>query len=124
MTFGLPPVRFDRDRITQVVTNLVDNALKFTENGSVTITTSQDNDAVKVTIGDTGPGIREEDIPLLFQKFSQLERGLERKPGGSGLGLTISKEIIELHRGKIWAESRFGEGTTFFFVLPIKERRI
>ena len=76
-----------------------------------------------VSIRDTGPGIREGDIPRLFQRFEQLEKGTERKPGGTGLGLAISKEIIEIHGGKIWVESVFGEGTTFFFNLPIIERR-
>jgi len=62
-------------------------------------------------------------MPMLFQKFSQIERGLERKPGGSGLGLIISKEIVELHKGSMWVESKPGEGTTFFFEIPLGRRR-
>ncbi len=90
----------------------------------MTVTTGKGNNTIQVSVKDTGLGVKEEDMPLLFQKFSQLEHGLERKAGGSGLGLTISKEIIEIHKGKIWAESKFGEGSTFSFLLPIKERRI
>ena len=120
---GLPKVMFDRDKITQVAMNIVNNAIKFTERGKVVITTSRDENAVAVSVRDTGPGICNEDIPKLFRRFEQLDKGTERKSGGTGLGLAISKEIIEIHGGKIWAESVFGEGTTFFFNLPIVERR-
>ncbi len=120
---GLPKVMFDRDKIIQVMTNIINNAIKFTDKGKVIISTSKEPNAVAVSIRDTGPGIREGDIPRLFQRFEQLEKGTERKPGGTGLGLAISKEIIEIHGGKIWVESVFGEGTTFFFNLPIIERR-
>jgi signal transduction histidine kinase len=119
----LPPVALDRDRITQVITNLVDNALKFTQKGGVIVATARDGLKAVVSVSDTGPGIRREDMPMLFQKFSQIERGLERKPGGSGLGLIISKEIVELHKGSMWVESKPGEGTTFFFEIPLGRRR-
>jgi len=86
---------------------------------------------IKVSVQDTGPGIKEEDIPKLFQEFTQLKEGIERKTGSTGLGLAISKQIIEIHKGKIWAESppageagEFGKGTSFNFVLPVKERRV
>ncbi len=120
---GLPKVMFDRDKIIQVTMNIISNAIKFTEKGKVTITTSRDENVVSVSVRDTGPGIRKEDIPKLFGRFEQLEKGTERKSGGTGLGLAISKEIIEIHGGKIWVESVFGEGATFFFNLPIVERR-
>ncbi len=117
---NLPKVRFDRDKINQVLTNLVSNSLKVTEKGSITVTTIQGDNIIQVSVKDTGPGIKEEDMPRLFRQYEQLER----KVGGTGLGLAISQEIIHAHGGKIWAESKFGEGTTFHFVLPVKERRI
>jgi signal transduction histidine kinase len=120
---GLPKIKFDRDKIIQVLANLVNNALKFTQKGAITIHTSKANNIIQVAVQDTGMGIKKEDLPKLFQKFTQLETGTERKTGGSGLGLAISKEIIEVHRGKIWAESEFGKGTTISFLLPIVERR-
>ncbi|MDD5449401.1 MAG: ATP-binding protein [Candidatus Omnitrophica bacterium] len=120
---GLPKVKFDKDKITQVLTNLLNNAVKFTQKGEIQITTARGSNFVQVSVRDTGQGIKEEEMPKLFQKFSQLEGGLERKTGGSGLGLTISKAIIDKHRGKIWAESRVDKGSVFHFILPITERR-
>ncbi|MCX5706643.1 MAG: HAMP domain-containing sensor histidine kinase [Candidatus Omnitrophica bacterium] len=120
----LPLVRFDRDKIIQVLTNLVNNALKFTEKGNVTIATSLGDNIIRVSVKDTGPGIKKEDLPRLFRQFEQLDKSSERKTSGTGLGLAISKEIIEKHKGKIWADSEPGKGTTFSFVLPVKERRI
>lgn len=119
----IPKINCDRDKITQVLTNLISNAVKFTDKGTIKVSTCRDANVVMVSVVDTGIGIKEEDMSNLFQKFSQIEKGLERKPGGTGLGLIISKEIIEKHKGKIWVESKFGEGTVFHFVLPIKERR-
>ncbi len=120
---GLPKIKFDRDKITQVLTNLVNNAIKFTKEGQVTISVKTGNNIVQVSVRDTGPGIRGEDLAKLFQKFVQLESLSDRKTGGTGLGLAISKDIIEDHRGKIWAESESGKGSVFSFILPIEERR-
>ncbi len=119
----IPKVRFDKDKIIQVITNLVNNAVKFTEKGSITIRSSMQGNIVQVSVQDTGYGIKEKDMPRLFQRFEQLEKGKNRKIGGSGLGLALSREIIRGHKGRIWAESTFGKGSTFYFVLPIKERR-
>ena len=119
----MPRVNIDVDRITQVLTNLVSNSFKFTEGGKVTISTSNSDNKVQIQVSDTGCGIKEEDLPKLFRKFEQLASGGERKTGGTGLGLAICKEIIEQHGGKIWVESEFEKGSTFQFVLPIKERR-
>ena len=116
---GLPSANFDKDKILEVLINLTNNAIKFTEKGSVTISTGQQDNIIKVSVKDTGPGIKEDDMPKLFQLFSQVER----KAGGSGLGLAISKELIEAHRGRIWAESEPGKGTVFCLTLPVKERR-
>ncbi len=120
---NMPHVRFDRDRIMQVLTNLISNAIKFTEKGGITIATKIFSNVIEVSVEDTGAGIRKEDMPKLFQHFEQLEKGVDRKTGGTGLGLAISKGIIEQHRGKVWAESELGKGAIIKFVLPIKERR-
>lgn len=116
---SLPLLKFDKDKIIQVLSNIVNNAIKFTEKGSITIATKQVDDYVTVSVKDTGSGIKKEDIAKLFQKFTQLEKGLARKTGGTGLGLAISKEIIERHKGKIWVESEYGEGSVFYFTIPI-----
>ena len=119
----MPKVKFDRDKIIQVLSNLLNNAIKYTEKGSIIITISHRENIARVEVQDSGPGIKKEDIPRLFQKFSQLESVSERKTGSTGLGLAISRQIIEAHKGKIWAESEVGKGATFIFVLPIKDRR-
>lgn len=116
----LPRVKFDKNKIMQVLTNLTGNAVKFTDKGSVSVTTALDEDFIKVSVHDTGVGIRQEDTPMLFQYFEQIGRGAERETGGTGLGLAISKRIIEQHHGRIWAESEFGKGSTFTFVLPVR----
>ncbi|MDP2922867.1 MAG: ATP-binding protein [Candidatus Omnitrophota bacterium] len=115
----LGKIKFDKDRITQVLANLVNNAIKVTEKGGITVRTGKKDNAILVSVQDTGPGIKNEDIPQLFQRFVQLEKGIYRKPGGTGLGLAISKEIIAAHKGRIWAESEFGKGATFYFTLPV-----
>ena len=121
----LPPVVFDRDRILQVLYNLVGNAIKFTEQGSVCVVVNADvaQNVVTVRVEDTGPGITPEDIKKLFEKFQQLEGPLNQKAGGTGLGLAICKTIIECHAGKIWVESEPGKGSCFCFLLPLVERR-
>ena len=119
----LPRVKFDKDRITQVLLNLVNNAIKFTDHGSIIIVTQQGDNFIQVTVQDTGAGIKEDDMSKLFQEFTQLETGIKKKTGGTGLGLVISLEIIEAHHGKIWPESTFGKGTIVHFTLPVKERR-
>ncbi|MCX5748812.1 MAG: PAS domain-containing sensor histidine kinase [Candidatus Saganbacteria bacterium] len=117
---NVPKIKFDKDRINQVITNLVSNAIKLTEKGSIVIGTKAEHDEVHVMVQDTGPGIKNEDIQKLFQPFEQLDSARDRKKGGSGLGLAISKDIITAHKGNIWAESEFGKGATFHFTLPVK----
>ncbi|MFH1691968.1 MAG: ATP-binding protein [Candidatus Omnitrophota bacterium] len=117
---GLPLIKFDRDKMVQVLSNLLSNALKFTQNGGITLSVYQDNNCVRVAVKDTGDGIKKENIPKLFGKFVQLAN----KIGGSGLGLVLCKEIVEAHKGKIWIESEFGAGTTVSFILPLEERRV
>ncbi len=120
---NLPKVKSDGDKIAQVLTNMVSNAIKFTEKGNITITTCKRENVIQVSVSDTGCGIRKEDLPRVFHEFEQLDQGGDRKTGGTGLGLAISKAIIEQHRGKICVESEYAKGSTFHFVLPIKERR-
>jgi two-component system CheB/CheR fusion protein len=114
---NLPKAKCDRDRITQVLTNLVNNAMKFTEKGNITIKTSKTEDAVQVSVSDTGYGIKKEDMSKVFDLFEQLNNGGQRKTGGTGLGLAISKEIVEQHGGRIWVESEPDKGSKFMFTL-------
>ncbi|HOX09509.1 MAG TPA: ATP-binding protein [Candidatus Omnitrophota bacterium] len=120
---GIPKVVFDRDKIIQVLANLVNNAVKLTDKGRITVRTEIKDGLLRVTVKDEGPGIRKEDLPKLFRRFEQLEKGTERRTGGTGLGLAISKDIIERHGGTIWAESEFGQGASFIFTIPIVERK-
>jgi PAS domain S-box-containing protein len=110
-------VRCDRERIVQVFSNLIGNAIKFTgEGGSVTIRMRLEGDRVVFSVSDTGPGISEENLSHIFDRYWQVTR---RARESFGLGLAISKAIIESHGGSIWVESRVGQGTTFFFTLPL-----
>ncbi len=120
----LPFLKFDTDKITQVLINLINNAMKFTEKGTITLTSELSGDnAVKVAVTDQGIGIKKEDLGKLFESFSQISTGTGRQTGGTGLGLAISKKIIEKHNGQMNVSSVFGQGTTFYFILPVKERR-
>jgi len=116
---GLPAVFCDRTRIREVLLNLLSNAGRFTERGGVRLRVWLEELNVLFSVADTGPGIADEDRERLFQPFQQLDGSIRRKYGGTGLGLSISKSFIELHDGKMWVESRKGEGTTFFFRLPV-----
>jgi len=120
---NMPKVRFDKDKIIQVLTNLMSNSIKYTEKGNITISTKHEDNVARVTVQDTGLGIKSEYMERLFQDFELLDKARDRKKGGTGLGLAISKEIILAHHGKIWAESEKGKGSAFHFTLPIKERR-
>ncbi len=115
-------IEADRQRFKQVLFNLVGNAIKFSrdEGGIVNVKTKKEGDMVKISVSDTGIGIRKEDMPRLFQKFAQFDSGISRKYEGTGLGLAITKQIIELHGGKIMVESKPEEGSTFTVFLPIK----
>ena len=115
---GLPPVVGDADRLLQVVINLISNAVKFTDRGSVTCRARLVDDAVEVSVIDTGLGIAPADQPKVFEKFKQVGDTLTDKPKGTGLGLPICREIVEHHGGRIWVESEPGKGSTFSFVLP------
>jgi len=116
---GLPPGHGDGRRLTQVLINLVGNAIKFTDAGEVAIKAEANNSAFHVSVRDTGPGISAADQAKLFQEFQQADNAITKKKGGTGLGLAISKRIIEMHGGRIWVESQPGQGSTFAFTLPV-----
>lgn len=108
----------DPDRLREVVTNLFDNAIKYTKEGKIGLSVTGNNEVVQIRVSDTGIGIKEEDLPHLFQKFYRVDNSDTRTVGGTGLGLFICRKIVELYNGKIWAESTFGKGTTFIISLP------
>lgn len=108
----------DRTRVRQVLWNIMGNAIKFTDEGHVTLTMKSKDDHLLVAISDTGIGIKQENIPIVFEQFRQVEGGLSRPSGGTGLGMPITKKLIELHGGTIWVESKIGVGSTFYFTLP------
>jgi GAF domain-containing protein len=121
----LPSGHGDGRRLTQVLINLVGNAIKFTDAGEVAIKAHAQNGSFHVSVRDTGPGISSADQARLFQEFQQADNAITKKKGGTGLGLAISKRIIEMHGGRIWVESQPGQGSTFTFALPvIVERQI
>lgn len=111
-------VHVDPDRVREVVTNLFDNAVKYTPEGKVSLGITGNNEVVQIRVSDTGPGIPAEDLPHLFQKFYRVDNSATRTIGGTGLGLFICRKIIELYNGTIWAESEVGKGSTFYINLP------
>jgi signal transduction histidine kinase len=115
----LPEVYADRTRIKQVLLNLLSNAIKFTATGRIFVQVRRDADAVHVSVADTGIGISSGDLTRLFEPFQRLDNPLAQQADGTGLGLAISKKFVELHRGRIWAESRESQGSTFHFTLPL-----
>jgi signal transduction histidine kinase/HAMP domain-containing protein len=116
----LPPGRGDERRITQVLLNLAGNAIKFTDEGEVSIEARISDGAFVVSVSDTGPGISEADQQTIFEEFQQADSSSTRKKGGTGLGLSISRRIVELHGGRLWVKSTPGQGSTFSFTLPIR----
>jgi signal transduction histidine kinase/CheY-like chemotaxis protein/HAMP domain-containing protein len=116
---GLHLVQADRVRIRQVLLNLLSNAVKFTEEGAITVRTWAENGQVTISVEDTGIGIADEDLTKVFAEFVQVDGSLTRRIGGTGLGLPISKRLVELHGGQMQVESRLGQGSTFSFTLPL-----
>lgn len=108
----------DPDRLREVVTNIFDNAVKYTETGKISIGLTGNDQVVQFYVKDTGPGIGGDDLPHLFQKFYRVDNSATRTIGGTGLGLFICRKIVELYHGRVWAESQLGQGTTFFINLP------
>jgi GAF domain-containing protein len=120
---GLPQARGDDRRLSQVLLNLVGNALKFTDTGEIRIGARATDGSVTISVRDTGPGIAPADRAKIFEEFQQAENAATRKKGGTGLGLAISKRIVEMHGGRIWVESEVGKGSTFSFTLPVNVER-
>jgi len=119
----LPAGHGDGRRLTQVLINLVGNAIKFTDAGEVVIRATANDGSFHLSVCDTGPGISAADQAKLFQEFQQADNAITRKKGGTGLGLAISKRIIEMHGGKIWVESQVSQGSTFSFTVPVVVER-
>ena len=117
---SLPIGLGDEQRLTQVLLNLVGNAIKFTDVGEVRITAGSENDQFAITVADTGPGIPSEEQTRIFEQFHQVDSSNTKAKGGTGLGLAITKQIVVMHGGRIWAESTLGRGATFQLRLPIR----
>jgi signal transduction histidine kinase len=116
----LPRGRGDERRLSQVLLNLVGNALKFTEAGEVRVTAGLEEDRFLVSVADTGPGISPADQQRIFETFQQVDSSLTRRKGGTGLGLSIAKRIVEMHGGRLWVASIPGQGSTFSFTVTVR----
>jgi signal transduction histidine kinase len=117
----IPDITIDKTKIRQVILNIIDNSIKYTEHGGTTVKIQKPNSKVQIIVSDTGIGLEKEDIPRLFESFSRGRNGSIARAEGTGLGLYIARRFIEMHKGKIWAESEGkGKGSTFFIELPIK----
>jgi signal transduction histidine kinase len=115
----LPPAHGDERRLTQVLLNLVGNAIKFTDQGEVRIKAAAENGAYTLSVCDTGPGIAPSDQAKIFEEFQQADSSATKTKGGTGLGLSIARKIVEMHGGKLWVESTVGQGATFFVNVPV-----
>ena len=119
---GLPPVNIDSQRISQVLRNLLDNAVAHTaRGGTITVSAGQQDNWLQVAVADTGEGIPPEDIPNIFERLYRVDKSRTRAAGGSGLGLTIARQLVEMHGGKIEVDSEPGKGSCFTFTLPVAE---
>jgi signal transduction histidine kinase len=118
----LPIVHADRNRIIQILVNLLSNAYRYTPaGGTITVSTHMLDDAMLVQVADTGIGIIEEDQERIFERFYRVDHELVNQQPGTGLGLSIVKSFIELHGGRLWLQSEPGKGSTFSFTLPLKD---
>jgi len=119
-------IETDAQKFKHILYNLLGNAIKFSkpEGGTITIRTKKEGDMAEFTISDTGIGIKEEDMGRLFRIFEQLDSGIKRHYDGTGLGLAVSKKLVELHGGRITAQSKYGEGSTFTFTLPLEAKKM
>lgn len=116
----LPIGKGDEQRLTQVLLNLVGNAIKFTDEGEVSLQVRASNSEFLVSVTDTGLGISEADQQKIMEEFQQADTSSTREKGGTGLGLAIAKHLVEMHGGRLWVESRPGKGSTFSFTLPVR----
>ncbi len=120
-TVAIPLLMVDKTKIRQVIMNLIDNSIKYTEKGGTTVKIQNPKSKIQIIISDTGMGLDKEDISKLFESFSRGRNGTIGRPEGTGLGLYIARRFIEMHKGRVWVESPGkGKGSTFFIELPIK----
>jgi two-component system sensor histidine kinase ChiS len=117
---NLPLVQADEHRLQQILHNLLGNAIKFTPEGEISVDAEPNGDSVTITVSDTGIGIPAVKLERIFESFEQADASLAREYGGAGLGLSITRQLVELHRGKIWVESEVGRGSRFYFTLPVE----
>jgi signal transduction histidine kinase len=119
---GLGVIEADKLRFKQILINLIDNAIKFSkpDEGAINIAARKNGDMAQFSISDTGIGIKDEDMDRLFEPFYQADSGVSRRYGGAGAGLAVTRQLVEEHGGSIWVESKYGEGSTFSFTLPLK----
>ncbi len=123
ITADLPQIRADEQRVRQILLNILSNAVKYTDKGYVEVRAKQDGGDIIIAVEDTGLGIAKEDQPAVFEAFKQTSSGL-RKGGGTGLGIPISKSLVEIHGGRLWLESEPNKGSTFYVALPVKSDRL
>jgi two-component system sensor histidine kinase ChiS len=121
---NIPPVDADENRVQQILYNLIGNAIKFTENGSIEISAVVVNDELEITVADTGIGIQADKLDRIFESFEQADGSIAREYGGAGLGLAVTKQLVQLHRGNIRAESRVGVGSRLIFTLPLSKGKV
>lgn len=119
----IPLVRADENRLQQILYNLIGNSIKFTEKGEVTVNAEELNNMLSISVTDTGIGIPKEKFADIFKSFEQVDSSTEREYGGTGLGLSVTKQLVELHGGTIMVNSKVGKGSTFTFTLPISETK-
>lgn len=119
---GFPAVFADPNRLEQIFLNLIGNSLKFTDKGSITISATMTDNLAQISVSDTGIGIPTDKLEAIFNEFEQVDASAARNYGGTGLGLSITKKFVELHGGQIWCESTLGQGSTFYFTLPISDK--
>ena len=115
----LPTAHGDQRRLSQVLLNLVGNAVKFTDSGEVAIKATVSNGAYTLSVRDTGPGIDPADQSKIFEEFQQADGSSTKRKGGTGLGLSIARRIVAMHGGRIWVKSAPGRGSTFFIKVPV-----
>ena len=111
----------DENRLQQILNNLIGNAIKFTQSGQVVVSAKNEEEVIIISVSDTGIGIPEDKRDIIFQEFQQADGSISREFAGTGLGLSISKRLAELHGGKMWFESEYGKGSTFYFTLPCSD---
>ena len=117
---GIPKIVTDMERLTQILINIINNAMKYTPKGKISVRAFRDNKTVHFIVKDTGIGIAKENQEKIFGRFYQVDSSYARKAGGTGLGLTICKEFVVLLGGKIWIKSELGKGSEFHFTLPVE----